>query len=121
MPIKLFSLRGVPDDEAEDIRALLTKHSIDYYETPPGNWGVSMPAIWLNDDAQLARAKSLVEEYQRTRTARARAAYAELKAQGRHRTLFDALREHPIRLPIYLCIAAALIYLSTKPFFGFGP
>ena len=56
MPVKLFSLRGVPDDEADEIRALLAQHAIDYYETPPGNWGVSMPAIWLPDDSELARA-----------------------------------------------------------------
>lgn len=120
MPVKLFSLRGVPDDEAEEIRVLLTKHVIDYYETPAGNWGVSMPAIWVKDDSQLARAKSLIEDYQRERTARARAAYAQLKAEGRHRTLVDTLRDNPLKVLVYLCIAVALIYLSTKPFFGFG-
>ena len=33
MPILLFRLNGVPDDEAEDIRALLHDNAIDYYET----------------------------------------------------------------------------------------
>lgn len=120
MPVRLFSLRGVPDDEAEEVRALLTKHAIDYYETPPGNWGVSLPAIWLDDESQLARAKSLIEDYQRERTAQARAAYAQLKAEGKHRTLVHALRDNPFRFLLYLCVAAVLIYLSTKPFFGFG-
>lgn len=120
MPAKLFSLRGVPEDEAEDVRALLTKHAIDYYETPPGNWGVSMPAIWLDDESHLTRAKALIDDYQRARTAQARAAYAQLKAEGKHRTLFDAVRENPLRFVLYIGVAAALIYLSTKPFMGWG-
>src|SRR4030065_1675214 len=49
LPILLFKLNGVPDDEAEDIRALLNRNGIDYYETPAGNWAESVPAIGLND------------------------------------------------------------------------
>lgn len=120
MPVKLFSLRGVPDDEAEEVRALLTKHAVDYYETPAGMWGISMPAIWLQDESQLARAKSLIEEYQRVRGEQARAAYAQLKAEGKHRTLLDALRENPLRFIVYICAAAALLYVSTKPFLSLG-
>lgn len=120
MPVKLFSLRGVPDDEADEIRAVLAQHAIDYYETPPGNWGVSMPAIWLPDDSEFARAQALLDEYQQLRAAQARAAYTQLKAQGKHRTVLDTLRENPIRFLVYLSAAAALFYLSTKPFLGLG-
>lgn len=120
MPVKLFSLRNVPHDEAEEVRALLTKHAIDYYETPAGMWGISMPAIWLQDEDQLARAKSLLEAYQRARAEHARGAYAQLKAEGKHRTVFDALRENPLRFILYICVAAALLYISTKPFLSLG-
>jgi len=43
----LFRLNGVSDDEAEEVRELLASNNIDFYETSPGNWGVSMPAIGL--------------------------------------------------------------------------
>jgi len=32
MPILLFSLRGVPDDEADEVRELLTEQNIDFYD-----------------------------------------------------------------------------------------
>ena len=67
MPVPVFRLRNVPDDEAEEIRNLLKHNHIDFYETPAGNWGISMPAIWLNDDDQLERAKELIKEYQQHR------------------------------------------------------
>ena len=39
MATLLFRLRHVPDDEADDVRALLEENGIDFYETTPGNWG----------------------------------------------------------------------------------
>ena len=41
MPKLLLSPRGVPEDEAEEIDALLSEHGIDHYLVPPGNWGIS--------------------------------------------------------------------------------
>jgi hypothetical protein len=32
----LLNLRNVPDDEADDVRALLDEHDIAYYETSRG-------------------------------------------------------------------------------------
>ncbi len=116
MPVKLFSLRGVLDDEADEVRALLKENAIEFYETPPGNWAVSAPAIWLPDATQLGRAKALLEDYQRARAVAARTTYAQLKAAGKQHRLIDALREHPIRFIIYLSAAAAVLYVSTKPF-----
>ena len=60
----LFRLNGVPDDETNDVRELLTNNAIDFYETSSGNWGVSMPAIWLSDDDQFEKAKALLDAYQ---------------------------------------------------------
>ena len=47
MALLLFRLRNVPDDEADEVRHLLNENSIEFYETSAGNWGISMPAIWL--------------------------------------------------------------------------
>lgn len=120
MPIKLFNLRGVPDDEAEDVRVLLTRHGIDYYETPAGKWGASSPAIWLNDESQGPQARLLIEQYQHERQIRAREEYAQRKKEGKHRTMIDFLREDPIRIIIYLVAIAAVIYFSTIPFMNIG-
>ena len=113
-------MNGVPDDEAEEVRDLLTQSGIDFYETPPGNWGISMPAIWLRDDSQLDRARALIDAYQEERLARAREEYARLKRQGRSRTVFDLIRENPIRFVVYLAAIAVVIYFSTKPFLDLG-
>jgi len=62
MAVQLFKLKGVPEDEAEDIRNLLTNHYIDHYETPAGNWGISMPAIWLNKESLQRRLHTIYFE-----------------------------------------------------------
>lgn len=120
MAVALFRLRGVPDDEAEEIRALLSEHDIDFYETPAGNWGISMPAIWLNDDSQLESAKGLIEAYQQERAATARQEYQALKREGQAPRLLDALRDRPVRFVVYLAFILFLIVVSTKPFLEFG-
>lgn len=120
LPARLFALNGVPDDEAEDVRALLTAGGIDFYETPAGNWGISSPAIWLNDETQLEKARSLIDAYQRERRVRVREEYAQLQRAGRQRTVIDVIRENPLRFIVYLAVIAAIIYFSTKPFMDMG-
>lgn len=116
MPVKLFSLRNVPDDEAEEIRALLTENGIVFYETPGGNWGISMPAIWLHNEDQLQTAESLIDEYQRKRLIRTREQREKLEKKGNFETIIDKIKEDPIRFLIYLAIAFTVLYISTKPF-----
>ena len=43
----LLNLRGVPDDEADDVRRFLDSGGIGYYETQPTLWGVSFGGIWI--------------------------------------------------------------------------
>lgn len=120
MPTRLFALNGVPDDEAEDVRALLSAAGINYYETPAGNWGISSPALWLNDDSQREQARSMIDAYQRERAIRVREEYAQLRREGRHRTLIDVIRENPLRFFVYLAVIVAIVYFSTKPFMDIG-
>ena len=122
MSAQLFRLRNVPDDEAEEIRQLLHEHGIDFYETPAGNWGISMPALWLNDENahELDRAKALIETYQEERAVRKRAEYEQLRRERRHRTIIDVLRERPLEVLFYVLIAALILYFSTKPFLDLG-
>ena len=114
MSVQLFKLRNVPDDEAEDVRELLLNNHIDYFETPPGNWGISMPALWLHDEEQLQVAKQLIDEYQMQRSAQYRKITAERKS------LLGNLMENPLQLILYTAFAAVILYFSIKPFLSFG-
>jgi hypothetical protein len=120
MAARLFSLYNVPDDEAEEVRELLANHEMDFYETPAGNWGVSMPAIWLRDDEQLQEARALIEEYQRKRLARVREEYALMQREGVNRTILDVIKENPLRFVVYLAAIAMVLYFSTQPFMDMG-
>ena len=116
MALRIFNLRNVPDDEAEDVRELLQEDNIDFYETPPGNWGISVPAFWVRDDSQAPRAKSLIAAYQKERQIKAKAEYAKQKEVGEHRTLLDSVKENPLRFVVYMIIICGLLYISTMPF-----
>ncbi len=110
----LFKLRNVPDDEAAEVRTLLTNHHIDYYETTAGNWGVSMPALWVKDEHQFQEAKKLLEEYQEARSIRVREEYAQLKREGKNKTVLDSMKENPVLFIAYILIVLVLLYLPFK-------
>lgn len=116
----LMNLRHVPADEADEVRELLERHGIAYYETPPNRWGISMGGIWLADGDDYARARELLDAYQADRAERARAEEAERRAAGTHDTLATILRREPLRVILYVAIVAVLLYFSIRPFFGFG-
>ncbi len=110
----LFSLRGVPEDEAWDIRDLLDTHEIDYYETSAGNWGVSMPALWLRDQQQLQQAQQLIAAYQQQRGETQRALYQQLKSSGEHKTLLRSFKQNPLQFLMYLGLIYMVLYFSIK-------
>jgi len=116
MAVILFKLRGVCEDEADDIRELLTNHKIHYYETSAGNWNISMQAIWLEDDSQLTTARTLINDYQQERYHDAHDEYEQLKRQGEHNTLLDLIRISPLRFFSYLVAIAFVIGLTLLPF-----
>ena len=116
MAVQLFRLRNVPEDEAQDIRDLLTKNQIDHYETPAGNWGISMPAIWLRNDEQLDQAKALIDEYQSQRSTNAKSAREQIERES----IFSAFFSNPFQTIAYIAFAAVILYFSIKPFLNFG-
>jgi len=85
----LFKLRNVPDDEAIEVRELLDANEIDYFETTPGNWGISMPGLWLSNADDFPRARALLDDYQTARTQRERARFDALRATGNAPTLWQ--------------------------------
>ena len=120
MRTHLLNLRGVPEDEHEAIRELLRSNEIDYYETPAGNWGISSPSLWLNDDGQAAQAEALLMRYQRQRTREARAAYQRLQQEGRAERLIDRLLVDPWRVLLMVALIALVLYVSISPFLSLG-
>jgi len=110
----------VPEDEADEVRRLLASNGVDYYETPPGGWGISPGAIWLKDEAQRERAEALLSDYHERRAQAARAEYERLRRQGKAESFLDRLRHDPLRVVIYTAIIAVVLYLSVKPFLDLG-
>jgi len=115
----LFSLRHVPEDEAEEIRELLSRNNIEFYETQAGGWGISTPAIWLYDGAHEAEARQLIDEYQQQRSLRARAEYQALRQAGEHRTVADKIRENPLQALLFALLTTFILYVSLSPFLNF--
>lgn len=113
----LMNLRGVPDDEAEAIRALLRDNAVDYYETPPTRWGLSMGAIWVRDSDEYPRARELLDTYQERRTRDARAEQEERRRAGTHETFATLFLRAPLRNLAYVVIVGLILYFSIRPFF----
>ncbi len=112
----LMNLRGVGDDEAEEVRALLEAHRIDYYETPPNRWGISQGGIWLREPDQLAEARRLLARYQEERSRRIRAEHEAQRRSGELETVAQRLVRDPVRGLLYLALVAAVLALTLLPF-----
>lgn len=115
MAVLIFKLNYVPDDEAQDIRELLSENHIDFYETSAGILGFSMPGLWLKNEDQEEKARQLIDAYQQLRRNRVREAY-----QSRQRTVMDMFKESPVRY-IGIILAIALIgYFMITAFLTLG-
>jgi hypothetical protein len=98
----LLNLRNVPDDEADDVRALLDAKRIAFYETTPNLWGISAGGIWVTEDADFGEAKRAFDDYEQQRSVRVRAEYAAAKRAGTAETFVDILRADPLRVVMTL-------------------
>lgn len=116
----LFDLRNVPDDEADEVRALLDAHEIAFYETMPAAWGLFAGGIWVTDHAAISEAKSLLADYQLQRQAKARADYAAAKRDGTAETLWTTLRREPGKVAVLMLAIAFIVGLTVFPFVLFG-
>ena len=105
----LFKLAQVPDDEAQEIRALLDEHQIPYYETNAGFFRVGLDAIWLADAAVEERARELLREYQTERLMRQRQNYAQLVEAGQVPSVWQYFCAQPIR---FIASALAIIFVA---------
>ncbi len=116
MSALLFKLRHVPEDEAEAVRTLLNTNNIEWYETNAGNWGISMPGIWSNNEHQVADAIALIEQYQQERTIAQRSEYEKQKQLGQQVTLTQRLLQHPLQSAAIVIFCAFVLFVSIHPF-----
>lgn len=114
----LFRLRWVPEDEAEDVRDLLTERHIPWYETSAGRWGVSFPALWVTEDEDLPRARELLAAYQDERKNKIRAEQQQKAERGETETVFSRLLQRPVQGVAIVGVIALIMYFSISPFFS---
>lgn len=111
----LLNLRHVPDDEADDVRAMLDAHRIDFYETPPSMWGLSAGGIFVKEDADIAQAKRLMADYQQQRRTRVRAEFDAARRDGTAETFWTVLRAEPARVALTVLAILCLLGLVALP------
>jgi len=116
----LLNLRNVPDDEADEVRALLQDHDIDFYETPPSFWGVSAGGFWLPGPGQLDQARALLARYQDERGERMRAQRAAHLREGRAPRTWEGLRAHPRQAVGAIIGIILMLAVATLPFLLLG-
>lgn len=120
MAVRLFSLNGVPEDEAQDVRDLLSDHDIDYFETPAGRWGISAPSLWIKDATQVDYARMLIDSYQLKRRQDAQSHYKQLLQDGHTMSLFSRIKQQPLQFLFYIMFVILILYFSIIPFFHIG-
>ena len=111
----LMNLRNVPDDEADDVRAMLDEHRIAFYQTPASGWGLFAGGIFVAQDADIVEAKRLMAAYQALRSERARAEHAAARRDGTAETFRTVLREQPLRVLLTFLAIAFLLGLVALP------
>lgn len=119
MAMMLFRLNGVPEEEADGVRAVLQTHQVETHETNRGFWGIGLAAIWLtrNDTQEYLRARELIDAYQTEYTAKARAE-RDANWRGHFPELIAQLKRKPFSTVAFCLFAAAIVYFSVAPFFG---
>ncbi len=117
MTYLVFKLNSVPDDEADEVRALLNEHEIIHYETDSGRWGLGFAAIWMKKDEQLEQAKSLIREYQQERYQRVKSELDALEQSGEKISRLKFFMQAPIKFSLLILFASALAYFTVIPFF----
>lgn len=116
----LLNLRNVPDDEADEVRDLLTAHAIDFYETKPSMWGVSAGGIWLAEASQQEQAMRLLAEYQVQRATAARARREQDIREGRALSTWDNMRADPRQAVVAVIGIVLMLAVATLPFLMFA-
>ena len=80
----LLNLRNVPDDESDEVRAMLESSGIAWYETRPNRWGFSAVPSG-SATTRGAGGETLMAVYQAQRRTQAREELELARREGRRR------------------------------------
>lgn len=64
MAKRIFKVGGASVEEVEGVRSTLRENGVSFYETPHGNFGLSMAAIWVENDSEAEKARKLIYQFQ---------------------------------------------------------
>ncbi|TVQ36700.1 MAG: hypothetical protein EA370_07735 [Wenzhouxiangella sp.] len=120
MPRLLMNLRNVPEDEAEEVAALMASHAIEHYRTPAGPLGITAGGIWLRNEDDYPRARQLLDQYQDERLQRSRAELEQARREGRIETWWSLARRQPVRTVAYLLLAIFILMIFFAPVLQLG-
>jgi len=116
MPTLIFRLRNVPEDEANDVRELLSENNLEWYETTAGNWGIAMPGIWIQNDSDIEQARTVINEYQQKRQIEFRERYQQDLESGEASTLAEKIKLQPLKMAGIVVFCLFILYVSINPF-----
>ncbi len=111
-----MSLSHVPDDEYDEICALLDARGLQHYRIEPSRWGLHGGALWLVDEQRHDEASALLAQYQAQRAQRAQDAYRQARLDGSAPRMRDAWRAEPLRMLLLTLALLGAITLSVLPF-----
>ncbi len=60
----VFKLSSVSTEEADGVRKALESIGVEFYETPGGSWGWSLPGIWVEHNDDYLAARQAIDNFQ---------------------------------------------------------
>lgn len=120
MPVLIFRLNNVPEDEAVDVKALLDERGFAYHETSGGFLGFGVAGLWLLDASQKTAAREVIDAYERERAARFAAEQDARRRAGELETMLQRIARRPLESLFYIVAALGIVYLMLWPFTMLG-
>lgn len=111
----VFRLNHVPETEAAQVRELLEEHEIDFYETESGRWGFSVAGIWIKNNDDFVRTRTLIDAFQVEYSKQAREQYEQDKRDGNVPTFWTLLKQNPAMYLLYWVLIGIILFISTVP------
>lgn len=89
---------------------------MEFYETSAGNWGISMPALWIKNEEDYPRARELLDGYQSERQQQARSEWNRQRDDGTQPTLLKTFTERPAVTLGLVAFCLVVAWFSIRPF-----
>ena len=109
----------MPQDEAQEVRNLLEKNNVDFFETFSGNWSISIPALWVKHDEQFSKARRIIEDYQIERTKKVKQEFSEHQNTGKNITVGNIFSKSPSKFIGSVFAIFIVLYISLRFFLSF--